>query len=60
MVLESGEKVVLFRPLEPYETPEAVERLCDAYDRALRDGVVDPLILIPCFILDFLCIHPFN
>lgn len=60
MVLESGEKVVLFRPLEPYETPEAVERLCDAYDRAFRDGTVDPLILIPCFILDFLCIHPFN
>ena len=60
MVLESGEKVVLFRPLEPYETPEAVERLCDAYDRAIGDGTVDPLILIPCFILDFLCIHPFN
>ena len=60
MVLENGEKIVLFKPLEPYETPEAVERLCDEYNRAVGECVVDPLILIPNFILDFLCIHPFN
>lgn len=60
MVLENGEKIVLFKPLEPYETPEAMERLCDEYNRAVRECVVDPLILIPNFILDFLCIHPFN
>jgi Fic family protein len=29
MVLESGEKVVLFKPLEPYETPPAIEAICD-------------------------------
>lgn len=60
MVLENGEKIVLFKPLEPYETPEAVECLCDEYNRAVGECVVDPLILIPNFILDFLCIHPFN
>ena len=60
MVLENGEKIVLFKPLEPYETPEAVERFCDEYNRAVGECVVDPLILIPNFILDFLCIHPFN
>ena len=60
MMLENGEKVVLFKPLEPYETPDAVERLCNEYNKAIGDGVVDPLILIPNFILDFLCIHPFN
>ena len=60
MVLETGEKVVLFKPLEPYETPDAVDRLCDEFDKALNEGIVDPLILIPNFILDFLCIHPFN
>ena len=60
MVLESGEKVVLFKPLEPYETPDAVDRLCAEFDKALGEGIVDPLILIPNFILDFLCIHPFN
>ncbi len=60
MVLENGEKVVLFKPLEPYETPNAVECLCEEYNKAIEEGIVDPLILIPNFILDFLCIHPFN
>ena len=60
MVLEDGKKIVLFKPLEPYETPEAVQRLCDEYNKAIGEGIVDPLILIPNFILDFLCIHPFN
>ena len=60
MVLENGEKVVLFKPLEPYETPDAVERLCTEYNNAILEGIVDPLIIIPTFVLDFLCIHPFN
>ena len=60
MVLENGEKVVLFKPLEPYETPDAVECLCAEYNSAILEGIVDPLIIIPTFILDFLCIHPFN
>lgn len=60
MVLESGEKVVLFKPLEPYETPEAINRICENYQSALDKEVADELIFIPCFILDFLCVHPFN
>lgn len=60
MVLENGQKIVLFKPLEPYETPAAVECLCEEYNKAYGEGIVDPLILIPNFILDFLCIHPFN
>jgi Fic family protein len=60
MTLPSGERHVLFRPLEPYETPGAVEALCCTYQDVLRRELVDPLLLIPCFILDFLCIHPFN
>ncbi len=60
MVLASGETVTLFTPLEPHEVPEAVDQLCDAYDTAIAEGEVDPLILIPCFVLDFLCIHPFK
>jgi Fic family protein len=58
--LTDGTKEVVFCPLEPYETPEAVLSLCDAYKNELDKGIVDPLILVPCFILDFLCIHPFN
>lgn len=49
-----------FTPLAPYETPEAVSEICASYSKAIDDGVVDPLILIPIFIDDFLCIHPFN
>lgn len=60
MTLESGEKRVLFRPLEPFETEAAVDTICDSYQKALDNELVDELILIPCFILDFLCIHPFN
>lgn len=60
MTLPNGERQVLFRPLEPYETPGAVEALCSTYREALEKEWVDPLILIPCFVLDFLCIHPFN
>ncbi len=60
MVSETGEKVVLFKPLEPYETPDAVNMICESYQDALNKEVIDELILIPCFILDFLCIHPFN
>ncbi|WP_172136144.1 Fic family protein [Adlercreutzia sp. ZJ473] len=60
VVLGGGERAALFVPLAPHEVPDAMEGLCDAYDLALREGVVDPLILIPCFVLDFLCIHPFE
>ena len=49
----------MFTPLSPFETPIAMQELCDEYNRALGEGVVDPLILIPLFIHDFLCIHPF-
>ncbi|MBP5164751.1 MAG: Fic family protein, partial [Lachnospiraceae bacterium] len=60
MVLANGEKEVLFKPLEPYETPDAINRICENYQQTLSKELVDELILIPCFILDFLCIHPFN
>ena len=60
MVLADGETATLFTPLEPREVPEAIERLCNAYNAAIAEGEVDPLILIPCFVHDFLCIHPFK
>ena len=46
--------------MQAWETPEAIEELCKAFDDALASRQIDPLILIPMFILDFLCIHPFN
>ena len=56
---ESGKTFTLFTPLSPFETPIAMQDLCDEYNKAIGDGLVDPLILIPIFIHDFLCIHPF-
>lgn len=57
---ENGKEYLIFMPLAPYETPMAVESLCEAYNKAIDDRAVDPLILIPVFIHDFLCIHPFR
>ena len=57
---EDGSSFVRFQPLEPYETPDAIERLCEEFNIAISKEDVDSLILIPIFILDFLCIHPFN
>lgn len=59
-IAKDGTKMVLFRPLEPFETPEAMEKLCKEYDKAIHQYQIDPLIVIPVFIVDFLCIHPFN
>lgn len=55
-----GTITVRFKPLQPYETPEAMERLCNSYNKIIASGEVDPLVVIPTFIHDFLCIHPFN
>ena len=57
---ENGKARVRFQPVAAWETPEAVNQLCTSYHRALREPNVDPLLLIPMFILDFLCIHPFR
>ena len=56
----AGNAFVIFTPLAPYETPLAIENLCETYNKAIDAGKVDPLILIPIFIHDFLCIHPFR
>lgn len=55
-----GKKFVRFTPLDPYETPEAIDKMCQSYNVAIDEGEINPLILIPIFIHDFLCIHPFN
>ena len=49
----------LFTPLAPYETPVAMQKLCDEFNRVIGEDKIDPLLVIPVFIHDFLCIHPF-
>jgi Fic family protein len=55
---DKGNKKIRFRPVPAWETAESIDALCEAYRDAKGD--VDPLILNAMFILDFLCIHPFN
>ena len=46
-----GSRFVRFTPMAPCETPNAVEAICESYRKALDMQAVDPLILIPIFIL---------
>ena len=55
-----GHTEILFTPLAPFETPEALDKICDEYNRVIGNMELEPLIAIPIFIHDFLCIHPFN
>ena len=55
-----GNRFIRFQPIPAWETPDAIEALCDAFDDAIARNEADPLLIIPMFILDFLCIHPFN
>ena len=55
-----GNRRVRFRPTPAIETPEAMEQLELAYLDARCDANINQLLLIPCVILDFLCIHPFR
>jgi len=55
---DKGNKKIRFRPVPAWETAESIDELCEAFRDA--KGEVDPLILNAMFILDFLCIHPFN
>lgn len=57
---KQGNHFVRFQPVSSFETPAAVEELCNTFQRELDKGEIDPLLLIPVFILDFLCVHPFN
>ena len=57
---KDGQQRVRFTPVPAFQTPEAMENLCNEFNNAIERAEYDPLLLIPMFILDFLCIHPFN
>lgn len=58
--IRNGETFIRFKPLDPFETVPAIKDICETYNREIDKGEIHPLILIPIFIHDFLCIHPFN
>ena len=57
---KQGNRSVRFAPVPASETASAMNQLILAYQAAYSDSEINPLLLIPCVILDFLCIHPFR
>lgn len=55
-----GRRSVRFAPVTASETKDAMEQLVYAYIDARDNSNVNKLLLTPCVILDFLCIHPFS
>ena len=55
-----GRRIVRFQPTCAADTPEAMRQLVLAYVEARDDVAINKLLLIPCVILDFLCVHPFK
>lgn len=58
--LPDGTEFIRFKPVSSFETPEMMNSLCQYLNKNIKEHEVEPLILIAAFILDFLCIHPFN
>lgn len=56
---KEGNTHIRFKPVSAFETPMAIDFLCESYNKEINKGEVDPLLLIPIFIIDFLSIHPF-
>lgn len=55
----NGNRVVRFQPVDAWQTPEAMEVICNSLEKSISDRI-EQLLVIPVFILDFLCIHPFS
>jgi Fic family protein len=59
-VRADGTRTTRFRCVPAVLTADWIERLCDNFNRLWQQEAVEPLLLIPAFVLDFLCIHPFR
>lgn len=51
---------VRFQPVPAYATPTAMESLHERFNSEWQLDEIEPLLLIPSYVLDFLCIHPFS
>lgn len=58
--LDNGRWITRFVPVSALETPYYMRETCEQFDRLWNEGKISKLLLIPSFILDFLCIHPFT
>ncbi len=57
---DDGKQKVRFMPVPAFQTADAMDDLCNEFNTALTSSEYDSLLLIAMFVLDFLCIHPFN
>ena len=57
---KEGRRKIRFHPTSAADTPAEMEQLVLAYAEARDNANINQLLLIPCVILDFLCIHPFR
>ncbi|MCR4623842.1 MAG: Fic family protein [Alphaproteobacteria bacterium] len=55
-----GNQKARFVPVSAFQTSEFMKNLCKEFSKVFSENKIDKLLLIPMFILDFLCIHPFN
>jgi Fic family protein len=58
-VLPNGTRKLRFSPVPAAATPEFMEHLHTDFNRLWKQERVERLLLIPAYLLDFLCIHPF-
>jgi Fic family protein len=59
-VAPDGKKFIRFTPVAPHLTPDVMRSLHEGFEKALESHEFEPLLLIPAYVLDFLCIHPFR
>lgn len=53
-ILANGSKYIRFKPVDAFNTPDYMERLCEEYRKEIGKEAIEPLVLIAAFILDFL------
>ena len=58
-ILPSDKKVIRFKTVKTHLVNNHMINLHQRFNHELQDNKIEPLILIPSYILDFLCIHPF-
>ena len=56
----NGKKYLIFTPTAPKDVEESIDQMLIAFNEASHNPYINPLLLISCFILDFLCVHPFD
>ena len=58
--LSGGRSRVRFKTVDASSAPASMRRLVEAWQEALKERHVPPLIALAAWNLDFLCIHPFR